>query len=179
MSVTWAPGEKERFARFWLDIGNIGEIGPRESRIVASAARQGIALNFEREQSPDGHPWVPLCRRTVEERRRGIDQRGIPFRVGGHHPILQRTGDLKRSFVDPAHPRNVTKTEHGGGVTVIILSATDDPRTPGRIATLNSGGLTMSNAVVLPRPFIGLGATAAQQLDQQVERVIWQRIERL
>ena len=179
VKLFWAPGEEARWRDFWHGIADLGELGHRESQIVAGVARQGIAYNFEHEKAPNGTPWAPLRPYTVRERRSGIDARGVPFHTGGHHPILQRTGDLKRSFTDPAHPRNITRTESKGGVTVIYLSARDDPRTPHRISTLNSGGLTMTNALVPARPFVGLGKKAAAQLYTQLSQIIYQRVERL
>src|SRR5512145_3513614 len=88
----------ERWAALWDGLAHLGELGNREAEIVAGAARQGIHQNFEREQSPEGAPWHPLAPQTQRERRAGIDHRGIPFRVAGQHPILQRTRDLLLSF---------------------------------------------------------------------------------
>ncbi len=164
---------------WWKSLSEVGLLSNRESEIIADAARRGIALNFERESEPSGEPWVPLARRTQAERRLGIDGRGIRFSVGAEHPILVRTGDLKRSFTDPQHPRNVTQFMRILGRTIIILSAEDDPKTPNRIRTLNSGGLTMSNSIVPARPFIGLSRDAERQVENQATQVIYQRMRRL
>ena len=120
------------------------------------SARQGIAQNFAREQAPDGTPWHPLAAMTQAERRRGIDHRGVPFRTGAQHPILRRTNDLRDSFVDPRHPRNVTGVGRWNGDTIIVLGARDDPQTPNRIANLHAGGVTEDGHVIPARPFVGL-----------------------
>lgn len=182
----------------WEGLGSLGELGKREAEIVADTGRRGIAQNFEGERSPEGVPWVPLAERTQKQRKKGIDERGIPFRVGAAHPILVRTQDLKLSFTDPRHPRNITEVEREMGATFITLSAEDDPKTPDRIATLHAGGfvrqmswakvtgpgwsalrIPTQGAPVPPRPFVGLSAGALAQLDEQVVRILHQRLERL
>jgi hypothetical protein len=116
---------------------------------------------------------------TQAERRRGIDHRGIPFRTGAQHPILRRTGDLLASLTDPRHPRNVTASGSWNGETLIVLSAEDDPQTPGRIARLHAGGITDTGRYVPPRPFMGLSDTALDQVDTQVRAVLRGRLERV
>jgi len=192
-----ANSSQSAWARMWVALGEIGELGKRETEIVADTGRRGIARNFERERSPEGVPWVPLAKRTQEERKRGIDARGVPFRVAPLHPILQRTRDLLLSFTDPRHPRNITEVDREIGATLITLSAEDDPKTPNRIATLHAGGTVQSaqaqlafgpgwttglaprGAWVPPRPFVGLSQDALAQVNEQVVRVLHQRLERL
>lgn len=183
----WVDEDVARWDALWTGLGNLGELSNREAEIVADTARRGIAANFEQERAPSGTPWVPLAPMTQRQRREGIDHRGIPFRVGAAHPILKRTGDLKASFVDPRHPRNVTEIERGGGITFLLLSAEDDPDTPDRIATLHAGGTAYGMAIgarmvayeVPARPFIGLSDRDLDRVEEQAERVIWQRVERL
>lgn len=169
----------ERWAALWDGLARLGELGNRETEIVAGAARQGIHQNFEREQSPEGVPWHPLAPQTQRERRAGIDHRGIPFRVGGQHPILQRTRDLMLSLIDRGHSRNVTQVEVAGGSTAIVLGAKDDPQTPERIAKLHAGGLTASGRVIPARPFVGLSDAALLQVENQTRAILRQRLERV
>jgi hypothetical protein len=175
----FSRAERRRWGRLWRALGQIAQLAPRETEIVADTARRGIYRNFERESAPSGEPWPELAPQTVEERRQGVDDRGIPFRVGGHHPILVRTHDLQESFTNPRHPRNVTRVTRGKGLTEIVLSARENPQTPGRIPTLHAGGTTESGARVPPRPFIGLSHEAQEQVGEQARRVVWQRVERL
>ena len=163
----------------WREIERLAELGARETEIVADAARRGIAQNFEQQQSPEGHPWPALAKMTQEERKRGIDHRGIPFRVGAQRPILMRTKDLLLSFTDPRHSRNVTQAGTWNNETIIILSAEDDPQTPGRIARLHAGGITETGRYVPARPFVGLSQAALDQVDNQVRAVLRQRVERI
>jgi hypothetical protein len=192
-----SDSSRSAWAEMWVGLGELGELGKREAEIVADTGRRGIAQNFERERSPEGVPWLPLAKRTQEERKKGIDARGVPFRVAPSHPILVRTQDLKLSFVNPRHPRNITEVEREMGATFITLSAEDDPKTPNRIATLHAGGtvqsaqaqlalgpgwttgLTPRGALVPARPFVGLAQDAVAQLSEQVVRVLHQRLERL
>ncbi|MBN1261090.1 MAG: phage virion morphogenesis protein [Anaerolineae bacterium] len=170
---------QERWRAWWRELENIGLLSNREAEIVADTARRGIAANFEREAAPSGLPWVPLRPMTQAERARGIDERGIPFRVGRQHPILKRTGDLKESFTNPRHPRNVTVFVRAIGTTLLVLSAKDDPRTPDRIRRLHAGGMTDAFRYVPPRPFIGLSEQATAQVESQARQVVYQRAARL
>ena len=179
MRITAGLDIDARWGALWRALAQIAELGPRETEIVADAARRGIAQNFEQQQSPEGQPWHPLARMTQEERRRGLDHRGIPFRVGAQRPILMRTKDLLLSLTDPRHPRNVTQAGTWNGETVIVLSARDDPQTPGRIARLHAGGITETGRYVPARPFVGLSQSALDQVDNQVRAVLRQRAERL
>jgi len=163
----------------WEGLAGLGGLSPREAEIVADTARRGIYQNFEREQAPDGTPWAPLAPMTQRERRAGIDHRGIPFSVGGEHPILRRTGDLMLSFTNPRHPHNVTVAQRKRDSTQITLGAEDDPQTPGRIATLHAGGVTETGRPVPPRPFVGLSDQSINQVAEQARRVLIQRVERL
>jgi hypothetical protein len=165
--------------RLWTGLTQVGELSNREAEIVADTARRGIADNFGHERAPNGARWAPLRPMTVAERRSGIDARGVPFRTGGEHPILQRTGDLKLSFVNPRHPRNITQVQRGPGWTGLILSAKDDPATPNRIETLHSGGTTETGNPVPPRPFIGLSTRMEEQLYKQAKNVLRGRLERV
>ncbi len=184
------PDETARWGAFWLGLAEIAELGPRETEILADVGRRAIAANFEREQSPEGQPWEPLAPMTQRQRAMGIDYRGIPFRVSPHHPILVRTQDLKLSFTDPRHPRNITAVERAAGKTMITLSAVDDPETPGRIALLHAGGYTQPRwflgagwgikaHYVPPRPFIGFSDLYEAQLEAQAANIIIGRLERL
>lgn len=169
----------QRWAALWEGLAHLGELGNGEAEIVADSGRRGIHRNFEREQSPEGVPWHPLAPQTQRERRTGIDHRGIPFRVGGQHPLLHRTGDLLLSLTDRGHPRNVTRVQREAGSTHITLGAKDDPQTPNRIAKLHAGGLTASGRVIPARPFVGLSDAALLQVENQTRAILRQRLERV
>ena len=179
MRITAGLEQNAEYEAFWRHLATIGELGPREAELVADTGRQGIHENFKREQSPDGVPWAELAPMTQRERRKGVDHRGRPFRAGAAHPILRRTDDLLESFTNPRHPRNVTAVTTASGETRIVLSATDDPQTPNRIANLHAGGLTETGRVIPPRPFIGLSTRAQQHLLAQTVALLAQRVKRL
>jgi hypothetical protein len=183
-----------RWDEMWAALGAIGELTHREADIVANVVRLGIAWNFAHESAPDGTPWEPLAPRTQAERREGIDSRGIPFRTGAMHPILVRTGDLKRSFTDPDHPRHIFIVTRAPGGVEFTISAADDPATPDRIRTLHAGGHVMGiskgmrdlpagepykGAPVPARPFVGISDQFEDQLYEQARRVLFQRLERV
>lgn len=163
----------------WADLAAIAHLSGRQIASLAKTARAGIFDNFRREQSPAGVPWHPLAPMTQRERESGIDSRGIPFNVGAEHPILRRTDDLRDSFTDPTHPRNVTDITTDESLTVIELGAVDDPKTPGRIANLHAGGRTDEGREIPARPFIGLSGAAMRQLQRQTEGIFMKRLEAL
>lgn len=169
----------EEAHRLWLGLSRLGRLGSREARKVADAGRWGIDRNFQLERSPSGSPWPGLHPRTVAERRRGIDARGVPFKTGGEHPILQRTGDLRRSFTDPSHPRHIAKVDVTADSTAIALGAEDDPQTPGRIALLHSGGTSSTGTQIPPRPFVGLDTRAVSRVARTVRWVLDERLKRI
>jgi hypothetical protein len=179
MRITAGLVQDDEYNDFWHNLAGIGDLGARETEIIADTARRGIHENFKREQSPDGTPWTPLAPYTQQQRRAGIDERGIPFSTGAEHPILRRTDDLLLSFVNPRHPRNITIADHDGWNTRITLGAVDDPQTPNRIATLHAGGTTATGRIVPPRPFVGLGTKAIRQLEAQALAILTQRVKNL
>ncbi len=187
MKVKVELEQSPKWDAFWFGLAALGDLGNREVEIIADTARRGIARNFEQERAPDGAPWKPLAPMTRQIRSEGIDDRGVPFRTGQAHPILVRTQDLKQSFINPRHPRNVTDVSRSAGMTSVLLSAEDDPDTPGRIAMLHSGGSFLTARAgaelvvreVPARPFVGLGDRAMDQVDAQARRILAQRVDRL
>ncbi len=187
MDISVKLEQSPKWDAFWFGLAAVGDLGNREVEIIADTARRGVARNFEQERAPDGTPWQPLAPMTQQIRGEGIDERGIPFRTGTAHPILVRTTDLKQSFINPRHSRNITDVSRSAGVVSVLLSAADDPETPGRIAMLHSGGSFLTARAgaelverdVPARPFIGLSDQALAQVDEQARRILAQRVDRL
>jgi phage gpG-like protein len=171
--------EKRTMRHFWEALAKVPALGNKEVEKIAGAARAGVGLNFSRESSPDGTPWAALAPMTEKERASGIDERGVPFRVAPAHPILVRTRDLKRSFTDRGHPRNITHVRRGDDTIQVTLGAQDDPATPDRIATLHSGGKTSTGRLVPARPFVGLSAPAMERVDRTARYVLDERAKRV
>lgn len=163
--------DQHRWERFWRDLATLGEIGAGEARLLADAGRRALALNWEHERSPDGVPWVKLAKRTQRERRK--------LGFASKRPILRRTGDLRGSFTDADHPRNIYQVGYWNGGTVIVIGARENPSTPGRIPLLDKGGINSEGAYVPARPFIGFSDQGVRWLDNQSTAIILQRVERL
>jgi len=153
------------WARFWVGVGNVGQLGPREARLVAAAARRGLALNFEREQTWSGTPWHPLAKRTQRERRK----RGF----AGAHPILVQRGRLKKAFTQLGAPQNVTRTASSAAGVVWQLGGDTPPDYERSAAELHFGTPKMP-----ARPFVGLGGQAQEWVGNQAAAVVWQRLTR-
>jgi len=169
--IGWEP--------FWDGLWCLADLGRREVQILADTARMGIYENFERESSPDGEKWPGLAPWTQRIRASGMDERGVAFRTGARHPILRRTGDLMQSFINPFHPRNITRVNQSEVVTSIELGAEDDPKTPGRIALLNDGGVSDTGHIIPQREFIGFSSVSMERVDNQARQIIHQRVDRL
>jgi hypothetical protein len=170
--ITAEPTEdsKRRFKDVWDGIVGLLNLGNQELEKIADAGRQGIALNFATE-SAGGDKWPPLAPMTQEER--------ISLGFAPSHPILQRTGDLKLSLIDPNHPLNATEVfTHGGHSyldrVTIELGSLDD-----RFPILHAGGETDLGYYIPPRPMTVLGDEAIHRLETSIIFVIEERWKRL
>lgn len=91
----------------------------------------GFSMNFLREGSAEGS-WPELKDLTQNERHALMTQ-GDMF--GGTlvpgftpaHPILQRTGDYRRSWVDPGHAKHVREDLGSGTASREIWEGSDHP----------------------------------------------------
>jgi hypothetical protein len=85
--------------------------------MVADVIRDGFAANFEAERAGNGAPWATLAARTQAERRR----LGFP----PEHPILVRTGDYRRSFVDRNNPDHIEESTTAGDRWTLAVGSQD------------------------------------------------------
>lgn len=118
--------------------------------------RDGFAYNFQQEGTP-GQPWKELAELTVEERERmyytGTDIFGQRIRLvpgfTGEHPILQRTGDYKQSWIEfgPRHAINVASSG-AEGLNIEIEEGSKHPMAE----LLSLGGPNAAGAIVPARP---------------------------
>lgn len=171
MIVAKPTAESEQnFEEAWDGIMGILNLGDREIEKIADAGRRGIALNFTTE-SAGGEPWPHLAAMTVEQRR------SLGF--AGEHPILQRSGSLKRSLVEGGHPLNITDVStHGYHAYLeriyIELGSADE-----RFPLLHAGGWIDPLHYVPPRAMTVLSDTAIQRLDATIQYVMEERWKRL
>lgn len=181
--------------RIWQPLHDLPDLSSQDVRKIAGAVRRGLKINFEAERSPDGKPWKELAPLTQWMRAQGIDERGVGFRTGSRRPILRRTGDLVGSLTEESHPQHRVdvrrSTIAGGKHTTIEVYAEDDPKTPGRIKLLHSGGNVRMNFraksgkqhtldfEVPARPFIGLSDRAVELVDRTTVYVLDERLKRL
>ena len=71
--------------------------------------RRSVMKNFDlegRTEMGTGHAWKPLAKRTIKERQ---EKKGKGF---GRHPILELTGDLRRS-ISISHGRREARVSAG------------------------------------------------------------------
>jgi len=105
---------------------------------VADAINKGFGANFDAERAGDGGDWNRLRPFTIAERKR----KGF-----GPGPILNRTGEYRRSFTNrnaSGHVEKFKPTRQGW----TLESGSDDER----VGTLEYGGYTGTGRFVPPRP---------------------------
>lgn len=125
-------------AEFLARADELSRPGPDAVRPIQQTIRAAFDFNFETE-SAGGEPWAPLRPFTRRERSR----LGYP----AEHPILQRTGDYRRSFTEEDHPAHISEWEIVAGRWQIAEGSADS-----RAQELEEGRPDM-----LPRPVTVIG----------------------
>lgn len=170
--ITAEPTEdsKRRFKDTWDGIVGLLNLGHRELEKIADAGRMGIALNFSTEAA-GGEKWPPLAPWTQEER--------ASLGFAPSHPILVRSGDLKRTLTDPNHPLNLTDISTHGGYSYIERISIELGSLDDRFPILHAGGISDEGYYIPARPMTILGDQAISRLHDTIIFVIEERWERL
>lgn len=85
---------------------------------VWDACADAMAKGFEQTFNREGPGWEQLADFTVALRTSRIERGFLPSHIRPEHPILEQTGDLKRSLTNRANPlhfERITKTALGFG----------------------------------------------------------------
>jgi len=113
--------ETQRTAQQWSDhnaaFARLANPPAALASMVADVIRDGFAANFASERAGNGAPWATLAARTQAERAR----LGFP----PEHPILVRTGDYRRSFVDAADPDHIEESATTGDRWTLAVGSRD------------------------------------------------------
>lgn len=116
--------------------GMFDKVGRRAMRRFEDVVREGFAANFAAEGTP-GEPWAPLAEWTQNDREQMAKEQ-VGALVPGFtptHPILQRTGDYKQSWVDAEDGDALLFLEpQGPGDLFVYIGSQDD-----RVEELSSG----------------------------------------
>lgn len=131
---------------------------PADYAPIQEAIRGAFALAFDTESDGD-RPWLPLTRRTNDER----EALGYPR----EHPILVRSGDYRRSFTDPDHADHISEAEIERGRWQ-IAEGSADPRGP---------VLEFGEGRVPPRPVTWLGRAGESRLSYALDALFDQWFE--
>lgn len=142
------PTEKsKREARRFVELAEELARPPAEAiRPIQDAIRASFAANFARE-SGDDQKWPALALRTIRERIR----LGYP----GDHPILVRSGEYRRSFLEADDPAHFSRSDTAGGVWQIEEGSTDK----------RAGTLEYGRGPVPPRPVTLPGRSGEDRID--------------
>lgn len=124
---------------------------------VIDAIREQFARNFDQEGGRTR--WAALAPSTVEERKR--------LGYGGAHPILQRTGALRRHVL--AAPPKVTRT--GAGAELRIRPGDSVGGEPKYLA------LAMGTRHMPGRPMVVIDASGAVKVTSAISRALRQRAQ--
>ena len=119
-------------------------------RPIQDVIRATFAANFTNERGDD-RSWAPLALRTIKER--------IRLGYGGAHPILIRSGDYRRSFVEADDPQHVSESEIAGGVWKIHEGTAD----------IRAGTLEFGSDNVPARPVMAPGRSGEDRITEVVE----------
>lgn len=101
-----------------------------------NVVRQGFDYNFEQEGIPSGK-WQELADLTKRERREMqlFEAGGLVPGFSEDHPILQRTGRYRQSWVN-MNDQDAYSESFGGAGNFFMFIGSDDPR----VAKLSGGG---------------------------------------
>lgn len=113
--------------------------------VFEDIVRRGFAYNFSVEGVPSS-PWAELAPRTQREREEMLKQEmgGLVEGFTPTHPILQRTGKYRQSWVEKTDPDALSLTERPEANTLFMYIGSSDDRVP----KLSSGfGASMAEAM--------------------------------
>lgn len=137
ISLTPTPQTERETAEFLRRLDELANPGDDAIHPIQEGIRAGFAAVFASEGAASGAPWAELAAYTQRQR----EQLGFP----AAHPILERTGIYRRSFVDEFHVNHVSEWSAGGGAWTVEEGSSDDradileygdPRTPARPVTI-------------------------------------------
>lgn len=113
------PSEQSErdLGEFLKRLESLGNPPASAVRSVQAAIRAGFAQVFDSEGAAGEAPWAELAAATQRERRR----LGFP----PAHPILERTGDYRASFVQEGHAHHISEWDAGGGMWRIAEGSDD------------------------------------------------------
>lgn len=107
---------RREVAEFLRRVDELGSPSAEAIRPIQETIRAAFDMAFTAEGS--AVRWAPLAPFTQRERRR----LGYP----PQHPILQRSGDYRRSFTEEGHPAHVSEWEAPAGIWQITEGSADD-----------------------------------------------------
>lgn len=153
LHLTASDATRRHVAEFLQQADALSQPPDEAIRSVQEVIRAVFAGNFARESGGD-QKWAALAPRTVRERER----LGYP----GDHPILVRTDEYRRSFIEGEHPLHYSESEISGGVWRVEEGSIDprgdqleygDFRTPPRPVTRPGARGEVEIAAVLDQLF--------------------------
>lgn len=143
----------------FLDLADALSAPTREDmQPIQEVIRVNFAANFASESGDDAR-WAPLALRTIRER--------ISLGYPGNHPILIRSGEYRRSFVEGDHPRHFSRAEAAGGRWLIEEGSTDK----------RAGTLEFGYGPVPPRPVTLPGKRGEQRIETVIDLVFGEWFE--
>lgn len=120
---------------------------------IDAAVREGFRQNFSFQGGPSG-AWRPLAARTVLERIR----LGYP----GTRPILVRSGDYMRSFVNAGHRDHYAALERTGAGWRMVIGSEDE-----RVDELEGG-----THKIPARPVTELSSWSESRIGDALDRIM-------
>ena len=102
---------QQQWAAIQRTVDNLLRPTKQQLQPVQEAIRAGFAENFDTE-SAGGQPWAQLALSTVIER--------VLLGYPGEHPILQRSGNYRSTFVDGGNAEHISDIDYQAGLTSVF-----------------------------------------------------------
>lgn len=102
---------QSQWAAIQRTVDNLLRPTKQQLQPVQEAIRAGFTENFDTE-SAGGQPWAQLALSTVIER--------VLLGYPGEHPILQRSGNYRSTFVDGGNAEHISDIDYQAGLTSVF-----------------------------------------------------------
>jgi len=144
---------QQQWAAIQRAVDNLLRPTKQQLQPVQEAIRAGFAENFDTE-SAGGQPWAQLALSTVIER--------VLLGYPGEHPILQRSGNYRSTFVDGGNAEHISDIDYQAGLTSVFEGSANE------MVPWHENG----NAKLPARPVLVMSSRAIDGIGDSVNRMI-------
>jgi hypothetical protein len=151
ISLTPTERTQREVGDFLRQLDELADPPASALRPIQEGIRAGFDAIFATEGAAGEAPWAQLAEMTRRER----EKQGFP----AAHPILERTGIYRRSFVDEHHVNHVSQWDVAGGIWTIEEGSSDE----------RADDLEYGTPIMPERPVTILGAGGEARLSYIID----------